>query len=318
MRFNLDWSVLRNVPDVGEQFRKGMAQGRDTFRQGVQDNALAGLARNPQDADAMQRLSGVAPDVAWKFEDRRIAAAKLKREDDARGAQSDWLMSTQRGAPGKSGPQSNSDPAFERYMRADPSGAMKSLLEKQKLTKSQNEAMFTQMDMLGRLARGAVDQPSYDAARERAQSQGIDISSLPPRFDPAAVNAVELQAMSAKEYLTEQRNDRKFEWDVEDDQIDNTRADLNLDSQVETRQGQLANTRRGQDKADERGRRGQDLSDSRGRRGQDITDTRGRRGQDMGGRKPARGKSGGGDGAVIVNPQTGQRMKLQGGKWVAA
>ncbi len=229
------------------------------------------------------------------------------------------------------GPPSPADPAWERYVRADPSGAMKSLLEKQNLTKAQNEAMFTQMDMLGRLARGAVDQPSYEAAIQRAQSMGIDTSSLPAEFDPAAVNAVELQAMSAKEYLTEQRNDRKLEWGIEDDEFDNARDDRNVDSQVGYRQGQLGNTRRGQDLTDargrrgqdltdRRGRRGQDLTDSRGRRGQDITDTRGRRGQDMGGNRGRRGRGGasGGDGAVIVNPTTGQRMRLQNGQWVPA
>ena len=219
-----------------------------------------------------------------------------------------------------------SGPEWERYVRADPSGAMKSLLEKQNLTKAQNEALFTQMDMLSRLARGAVDQPSYEAAIQRAQGMGIDTSSLPAKFDPAAVNAVELQAMSAKEYLTEQRNDRRVDWDVQDDEADNERADRDVNDRIDdrserrtlTRRGQDlsdSRARRGQDIADERGRRGQDLANDRGRRGQDLTDTRGRRGQDMGGRKPARGAKTG-DGAVIVNPQTGQRMKLQGGKWV--
>jgi hypothetical protein len=230
------------------------------------------------------------------------------------------------------------NPDWERYVRADPSGAMKTMLGRHELTKAQNEAMVTQMDLIGRLARGAVDQPSYEAALQQAQGMGLDTSSLPPQFDPAAVNAIELQALSAKEYLTEQRNDRRLEWDIEDDQIDNTRDDRSVESQVDYREGQLDNTRRGQDLTDARGRRGQDLSsgdrrrgqnlssadrqrgqtltDARGRRGQDMTDVRVRRGQDMGGGRArgARGR-GGGSTARAVGPD-GRAIVLRGGKWV--
>jgi hypothetical protein len=229
------------------------------------------------------------------------------------------------------------NPDWERYVEADPSGAMKVMLSRQDLTKAENEALLSQMEVIARLARGAVDQPSYEAALAEAASLGLNTSHLPREFDPTAVNAMELRALSGKEYLTEQRNDRRLEWDIQDDEFDNARDDRNVDSQVSTRAGQLANTRRGQDLTDARGRRGQDLSDSRGRRGQDMTDARGRRGQDVTdargrrgqdvtdrrGRDSAsfQGRSGkggrGAGGAVIVNPATGEKMQLKDGKWVA-
>lgn len=117
------------------------------------------------------------------------------------------------------------DAAWERYVRADPSGAMKTMLERANLTKAQNEALTSQYDIIARLARGAVDQESYTKALQEAQSHGIDTSSLPQQFDENAVNAIELQALSAKEYLAEQRDQRRLDWNIEDDRIDNARAD---------------------------------------------------------------------------------------------
>lgn len=64
-------------------------------------------------------------------------------------------------------------------------------------------------------------------------------------------------------------------------------------------------------------RRGQDISSSDRQRGQDLSSRDRQRGQNMRGRGRGRA-SGGGNTAVIVNPKTGQRMKLENGKWVPA
>lgn len=81
MGINLDWSVLRGLPNIGEEFRNGMAQGRETFRQGAQDNALAGLARNPDDPEAQRQLMGINPDAMNKITDRRTALTKAKNDE---------------------------------------------------------------------------------------------------------------------------------------------------------------------------------------------------------------------------------------------
>ena len=101
-------------------------------------------------------------------------------------------------------------------------------------------------------------------------------------------------------------------------EADNTRADDNQDSLEEYRQGSLINTRRGQDLTDKRGRRGQDIADKRGRRGQDIASGDRRYVADR--RPPTKGAApkpvSTGDGAIIKNPTTGERMQLRDGKWV--
>ncbi len=73
----LDWSLLGldRTPDFGNIVRKGMAEGRETSRQYRQDNALAALAQRPDDDQAMAELAGINPEAAWKFGDRRKAAA---------------------------------------------------------------------------------------------------------------------------------------------------------------------------------------------------------------------------------------------------
>lgn len=81
MAINLDWSVLNRAPDVGEEFRKGMSWGRDQRRQGVQDNALAALARNPEDPQALQAMAGINPEYAWKMQDRGLTREKAERTE---------------------------------------------------------------------------------------------------------------------------------------------------------------------------------------------------------------------------------------------
>ena len=235
---------------------------------------------------------------------------------------------------------SAADDALMRLARADPEAAFKVQAEELTTDKARFELAETRLDLIGRLAGSAVDQPTYTAALERAAGMGIDVSSLPSTYEPAAIRAIQLQTLDGKEQLANARAERKLNWDLEDDEIDNARDDRNVGSQIETRQGQLANTRRGQDLGDARGRRGQDLADARGRRGQDMTDSRGRRGQDVTdargrrgqditdkrGRESASFKGTGGRGrrgrggetsaARIVNPTTGQAMVLRNGQWV--
>jgi hypothetical protein len=166
------------------------------------------------------------------------------------------------------------------------------------------------------LTRGVTDQASYTAALQQAQAQGFDVSHLPQEYNPQLVSSIQNQAMSAVEYLSSKRQDR------------------NVDSEIQTREGNLnettrhhqaeeGNTRRGQDLSDTRGRRGQDIEHGDRVRGQDIGSRDRQRGQDIGSQDRQRGQDmrghhGSARPTIIVNPQTGQRMKLENGRWVPA
>lgn len=171
-------------------------------------------------------------------------------------------------------PPSARESAFARMAATDPAAAIEA-------RKAQFEHMEGQLDMISRLAGSAVDQTSYTNARNRAAALGLDVSSLPEQFSPAIVSQVLNEALSAKERLAAMRADRRLTWDIEDDEIDNARADENLDSLTAYREGSLSNVRRGQDLRSSDTRRGQDLTDRRGRRGQDIASGDRRRGQDI-------------------------------------
>jgi hypothetical protein len=220
--------------------------------------------------------------------------------------------------------------AWRRMVRADPAGAQKIRGELAKMTSLEVDAINDTNDQALEILATVSDQSSYEVAKERAramyQQYGQDpslLDTLPADYSPDTIHSLRTQAMETKDLLAALRQDRKLEWDIQDDEIDNERDDRNVDSQVGYREGQLANTRRGQDLTDSRGRRGQDIGSRDRQRGQDIGSrdrTRGqdqssadrRRGQDL--RRRGRGRAG--NAARIINPQTGQAMVLRGNKWV--
>jgi hypothetical protein len=242
--------------------------------------------------------------------------------------------------------------AFERLARTDPESALKVRQEFADLDDQSLKNLNALNESGLRILSGVYDQRSYEDAKLRARSlyerfgedpQGLD--GLPADYSPETINAMRMEMMSAKDQLGTLRAERKLEWDIEDDEIDNQRADRALEDlsgyrsqQIGLGRERIATTQRGQDLTDERGRRGQDLSSGDRRRGQDLSDERGRRGQDLANARRLRGQdmtdkrtresagfsgrgrrggaSAGAPVARIRNPQTGQVMVLRGGKWV--
>lgn len=194
---------------------------------------------------------------------------------------------------------------WREYVAADPEGGMKLLINRHDLNKKQATDLAAQMDIIGRLAGSATDPESYSKALRYGQALGFDTSNIPQEYSPEAVNQIQTQAMSAKEAV-------KLKWDIKDDQIDNARADRAMQLQHQDRQ-------RGQDISSRDRRRGQDMADDRSRDATATASQDRRRGQDLAhqDRRPA-ASGGGARPTIIVNPKTGQRMKLEGGKWVPA
>jgi hypothetical protein len=196
---------------------------------------------------------------------------------------------------------------------------MKTLIDRHKLNEEQATDLAAQMDIIGRLAGSATDPESYAKALQYGQALGYDTAHLPQEYSPEAVQQIQTQAMSAKEAI-------KTKWDITDDQVDNAREERAMQLQHQDRQrGQDISHEdrvRGQDIGADTSRRGQDTSAETSRRGQDLASRDRTRGQDIGSRDRQRGqdkkKGGGGRPTIIVNPKTGQRMKLEGGKWVPA
>jgi hypothetical protein len=366
----LDWSIIQsNGPvDVAGNFARGFQMGEAIVDKFHERNALAALASNPDDPQARAALYQSNPSIAAHLDDLNFKRHDIQRKDQARSALGDFILSqpgmqpqgltgqapvamaappapamtpaaapapapTPQAGPSAAPPADDAitvtgqrppfrttaapmSDAWAQYVHADPQGAMKTLIDRAKLGSDQAKALAAQMDVIASLTRGVTDQASYTAALQQAQAQGFDVSHLPQEYNPRLVASIQNQAMSAVEYLSSKRQDR------------------NVDSEIQTREGNLnettrhhqaeeGNTRRGQDLTDSRGRRGQDIEHGDRVRGQDIGSRDRERGQDIGSQDRQRGQDmrghhGSARPTIIVNPQTGQRMKLENGRWVPA
>lgn len=332
---------------LGDYFvaRQGGAQAAPA--QLPQPNPLAGAAPTlslPQPANALSSLANVEPRHAMGISQFASPPTRPAGTMDGQGGPLSMPDAPSTMSPAAPSSRDNrADEALMRLARSNPEAAFKVQAEDLKTDKARFELAETRLDIIGRLAGSANDQASYTAALQRGAAMGIDVSTLPQAYDPQAVASIRMQALDGKEQLAAQRSDRQLDWNIEDDELDNARDDRNVGSQIETREGQLANTRRGQDLSDVRGRRGQDLSDARGRRGQDIGDARGRRGQDVTdargrrgqdlsdkrgrdsasfngtggrGRRGGAGGSGGGTSAARITGPNGRAAVVKNGKWV--
>lgn len=189
------------------------------------------------------------------------------------------------------------DPAFERLARADGELALKARSAQAEYDDDELKK-WSSINAAGLQILGGVhDQSSYEAALRRARALynrfGEDDSAfadLPQQYSPEIVQQARLEALQAKDYFGALRADRHLDWNIEDDLLDNERADRNTDSLIGTREEQLSNTRRGQDLTNSRGIRGQDVASGDRRRGQDITSRDRVRGQDVTSRDRVRGQ----------------------------
>ena len=234
--------------------------------------------------------------------------------------------------------------ARERAIRADPETFLESeggntqnarqrvqLSQEQfELMRDLNEQTLQLLGGIGQVPEGQR-QAAWEAALQRAEGLysrfGMNVREhVPAQYDPATYDQLMRSAMKTRDQFAVMSQEDRLEWDIEDDRIDNTRADRGLESLDRHRQGQRSLTARGQDLTHSRGlrgqdiasgdrRRGQDLSDTRGRRGQDMTDARGRRGQDMrGAGRGGRGRGGAGNNArAMLN---GRPIVVRGNRWV--
>jgi hypothetical protein len=117
--------------------------------------------------------------------------------------------------------------------------------EKQKLATA-----IEKIGAVGQLLGGVRDQGTYDQARAQAQAMGLDVSAMPPQYDPAMVEQKRAQSLNMEQQLAQVWKQKGF--------------DLDVQKFGETKRSNLAGEglqRRGQDIT----ARGQNLTDARGR-----------------------------------------------------
>jgi hypothetical protein len=176
-------------------------------------------------------------------------------------------------------------------------------------------------EAVGQLIGTAVDQPSYERAMQQAQAIGIDVSHLPPEFDPDLVGQMQHENLSIKDQLEQRWKAKRYDLQEENVEADNSRADRDLEDRMDDRDRRRGLTSRGQDLGSADRRRAQDLGSTDRQRGQDITDRRGRESYSYShGGGGGRAGGGGASGAVhtATDPKTGRKVQWNGKAWIPA
>ncbi|WP_455154181.1 hypothetical protein [Cupriavidus campinensis] len=120
--------------------------------------------------------------------------------------------------------------------------------------KARLESVMQNVALQGQLLGGVTDQATYDQARQHAAENGVDVSKLPPTYDPNMVSQLRARALTAAQQVEQEWKQKGYD-----------------QREQQFQQGQET-TRRGQDIGAmnaEAGRqvtiRGQDMSDARSR-----------------------------------------------------
>jgi hypothetical protein len=279
-------------------------------------NALAALQANPHDGAALAGLYAVNPDLAMRMEDQLYQREERQRSADARTAASDYLLGT-------------SPDAESRLVRADPEGFLtfrgKQLDMTAKQLKSINDLHNSAMQILG----GVHDQESYDAAKQRIGSLygdvGLDASALklPDTYSPDTIHGLQMEGMDTSKQLAAIARENRVKIYGANTEADNARADRNLRS-LETYRNRMGSKGQGAGKASGGPKNENALYTSimsKWTAGQPVNAQERefvRAYELRHGGAPKRGRGGvsAGNGAIIRNPKTGERMQLQNGQWV--
>jgi hypothetical protein len=102
--------------------------------------------------------------------------------------------------------------------------------------KTQLEHTIKLTGFAGQMLATSRDQPSYDQARAQMRANGIDISHLPPQFDPRQVSDLIQQGMSIKEQ-------REQEWKAMEYTTPNANARLSAQTSTANNERSVAASR---------------------------------------------------------------------------
>lgn len=80
--------------------------------------------------------------------------------------------------------------------------------------KAQFEHVGQQLQLQAQFLNGAHDEQSYQAVKQQAQQASIDVSKLPPNYDPQVIDNLKKQNLTAQQFYAQQNQDRSYNLDV--------------------------------------------------------------------------------------------------------
>lgn len=163
------------------------------------------------------------------------ALMALKMDEIKRAAAEQQQIRTGLAAP-------DADPVKVLMTAGRPKEAMELAASQRAAEKDRLEMGLKKIGLAGQILSTAKDQPSYDAARTTAQSYGLDVSSMPPQFDPNVVQTKLQQSMSLKEQMEQKWKQMGFDLDVRkagEAERHNVSTERNAAGQLAVSQGNL-------------------------------------------------------------------------------
>lgn len=205
------------------------------------------------------------------------------------------VVQGRRPMPMPAAPRGPGGDGWGEVVRADPQAALAASHDlfgsREEHLKDWQHVSSTAMRLMGSVR----DQDSWDQGKETArrlyESYGVPFpDNLPDEYSPEVLHDLQMQQLDFDDQIRAALAEKKFDWQRQDDLLDNKRQDRDTDSRISDRNARRALTRRGQDITDDRGRygirvasedrrRGQDKAEATAIRGQDKADARGRRGR---------------------------------------
>lgn len=222
-------------------------------------------------------------------------------------------------------------PAEQAAISADPEKYLSFQGKRIALTKGQLANHMTLNNAAMQILGGVHDQASYDAAKQQAAGlfaqYGDDNSklNLPDAYSPQVIHDLQMAGMDTSKQLGAIARENRLTADVANIDADNARADANAESLRRYREGRLQQLGRPKPQRSSAAPKAPTPSTVIGRimdkqsRGepltageqQTLTEYRASKHSGRGSRAASAG-----NGAVIFNPKTRQRMQLQNGQWV--
>jgi hypothetical protein len=140
--------------------------------------------------------------------------------------------------------------SFERMVRADPEKFLTFEGKRLDIDAARLKQMLSlsnaQMQLLGGVHDDASLQRAKEQARQLARQFNFptdSVDAVPDTYTPELVRSLQMQGMDTQKQLIQVVRENKLDWDIEDDQEDNERADLEAGSRIDYREGSLADRR---------------------------------------------------------------------------
>lgn len=276
---NPNWGILQPVDVVG-RIQEGFEHGQKMREKRDLKNALAQYASAPNDPAPLNALMQLAPEMALRLREdqrkeqgyqdgRKFTAATgryygqpapvLPQTASSLGPPSQQQQTQQMQQPMAQQPTaqqpaqpvlSERDRAFHEMMQIDPVKAMKIDSD------ARNQAIQNLKDVddvydlaIARLGR-VTDENTYQATLKEVSARfapyGVDISTVAPAQypGPEGVRALLQSALNAKEQLAALDRRDRLDWDMDDDEDDNARADREANSRINSRDRSAKNAER--------------------------------------------------------------------------